>query len=225
MIRNTIAYQYRFKVVRKDEGLDWITPIENLNKLLLGFDWMSAFNKFNKRKRFYWGFSVSGHGGDEMFPIIDAKIELVKSSLKNPEFMLEMAVMPGKLDSDQRKLLEEGLELCLGEDDFKLWWDDDPRGPRKRKIKIKKHMLEEVRKIKPYDGSDDLQLEDAEMSVDEAKEFFNLRDCKKYEIRKIFKEKLKEAQLRCHPDAETGSEEAFLFMQKCRTVLEKWLRY
>jgi len=224
MIRNTIAYQYKFKVTRIDNVIEWITPVSKIDKLLLGFEWKSAFDGFNRRKRFYWGFSISGNGGDEMSPIIDAKIEVSIPCLKKPAFILEMAVMPGKLDEEQRKILEEGLDNCIGEDDFKIWWDDDPRGPRKRKLKVKRNMLWEIKQIKQYSGSDDLQLEDAEISLEEAKGFFSLEDCKKYEIRQIFKEKLKEAQLRCHPDSETGSEESFLFMQKCRSVLEKWLR-
>lgn len=223
--KNTVAYQYILKAERSDNGdFHWLTDSVKIEKLLLGVDWKPIFTKYNNRQRFYWGFSVSGCGGDELFPLIDFKIELIKASLKNPEFMLEAAVMPGKLDSEQRSLFDEAMALCIEEPEFKIWWDDDPRGPRKRKLKVKKKLLEEILKIKAYSGEDDLKLEDAKVSLEEAKEFFGFSDLKKLEIRSIFKKKLKEMQLKCHPDSETGDEESFLFLQKCRSIMEKWLK-
>jgi len=39
-----------------------------------------------------------------------------------------------------------------------------------------------------------------------------------------YKRVLKEKQLVMHPDTESGSEDQFLYLQKCRTVVEKYLK-
>ena len=219
-----IAYQYPLNAKRNEAGdLVWDNEIR-ISKLVLGFDWQAALVKYNKRNRFYWGFSVSGCGGDDLLPVIDAKIELARPSMDSPEFMLEMAVMPGKLEPEHYSILMEALEENIDDPEFKIWWDSDPRGPRKRKPKIKRKMFEEVKQIPRYNGSDDLKLEDVRVSLEEARSFFEVKDLQKKYLRKLFKKRLKELQLKHHPDSDTGNEETFLYLQKCRDVLEKWMR-
>jgi hypothetical protein len=220
----TIAYQMPLSAKRNEAGeLEWATDVDKINKLILGFDWQAALSKYNKRNKFYWGFSISGCGGEDLLPIIDAKIEMTKASIDNPEFMLEMAVMPGKLEEEHYGLLIEAFDENMEDPQFKFWWDNDPRGPRKRNLKVKGRVIKEVKQISQYSGADDLKLEDVDVSIEEAKIFFEFKDLVKKDIRKVFKKRLKEQQLKHHPDSTTGSEESFLYLQKCRNVLEKWL--
>lgn len=224
MISKTfVVYQFILKANIDDKNLIWETDTKLVDKLLLGLPWRTIIESYSGRNGFYWGLSVAGHV-DDAYPIIDLKIETIKASLKKIEFLLEMSVMPGKLTKDQRVLFDESLSDCIDDDGFKIWWGDDPRGPRKRNEKAKKQLLEEVLSIKVYDGSDDMKIEDADVSIEEALEFFEFQDLKRSEVRNLFKKKLKELQLKNHPDSDTGSEESFLFLQKCRLVLEKWIR-
>ena len=224
MIPKSIAFQYLLKAKRQGDTLVWDLPDEELDKLFLKLPWREVLKRYHSRGRFYWGFSISGHG-EEVFPIMDVKVETEKPSLTAPVFSLEMAVQPTKLNSEERTLLEELLESYLKDPNFKLWWDNDPRGPRKRPDKIKKRMLDAVKQMPKYAGEDDLQLEDVKVSVPEALKFFGFdKTTKPRQVKKEFRAKLKSLQLKHHPDTETGSEEKFLYLQKCRSVLEKWTK-
>ena len=222
-----IVYQYVLKAERDDDGnLTWNPSQDTISKLFLGFPWQEVMNSYNKRAKFYYGFSISGHG-DELFPIIDAKVEIHKASLANPEFIFEIASMPTKLTKEHRDKLYEILdnETLIEKLDFKIWWDDDPRGPRKRKLKDKKKLIEEVKNLSPYTDLDDLKMEDAEVSIHEALTHFGFEtNLSAKEVKKDFKTKHRQLQLKHHPDSETGSEEAFLYLQKCHNILKKWIR-
>lgn len=222
-----IVYQYVLKAERSSEGvLSWEIGEDKVDKLFLGFPWKELLESYNKRAKFYYGFSISGHG-DELFPIIDAKVEVNKSSLNNPEFLIEVASMPSKLIDDHRSKLMDVIEddVLLDKQDFKLWWDHDPRGPRKRKLKDKKKLVEEVKAVPEYSGGDDLKMEDAEVSIHEALIFFGFdKHVRPKDIRTDFKSKYRELQLKHHPDSDTGNEESFLFLQKCHNILKKWIR-
>jgi hypothetical protein len=221
-----VVYQYVLKAERTEEGLVWKAGEDAISKLFLGFPWQEVLNSYHKRAKFYYGFSISGHG-DELFPIIDAKVEVHKASLSNPEFLIEIASMPTKLTSEHRDRLYEVLddEILIDENEFKLWWDDDPRGPRKRKLKDKKKLITQVKELVIYTDADDLKLEDAEVSIHEALAYFGFEtNLPAKEVRKDFKTKYRQLQLQHHPDTDTGNEEAFLYLQKCHNILKKWIR-
>lgn len=221
-----LAYQYPLKLKLNSTGEieTFETPIEVIDLLLLGYPWHKAFTSYFKRSRFYWGFSVSGFG-DELFPVIDAKIELEIKNLTNPRYLLEVAVMPNKLKAADREAFDNLLTTYLRDDDFKIWWDNDPRGPRNRSFKEKNKIIDEIKKLAIYKDEDDLKLEDIEVSIDEALQFFSFeKGIKPKEAAKCYKKRLKELQLSLHPDSATGNEEKFLYLQKCRTVVEKYLR-
>lgn len=215
-----LAYQYQLSI--KNDQLSPTT--DKINQLLLGYPWESAFQNYKSRARFYWGFSISGFGGD-LVPIIDAKIETSKTSFTNPEFVLEVGVMPTKLNIDDRKKFEELLESTLEDEEFKVFWDNDPRGPRKRSFKEKTKILEEVKKLPSYGGEDEPKIEDISVSLGESLEYFGYEsDAKPKKAAESYKKLLKEKQLIMHPDAEGGSEDQFLYLQKCRTVVEAYLK-
>jgi hypothetical protein len=220
-----VAYQYLLKTERAEDGtLNWELDKDKISKLFLGFPWEEVMRDYNKRAKFYYGFSISGNGS-EIFPTIDAKVEMGKPSLKNPEFVIEVAAAPGKLAPEHRNLLFEVLDMMIEDDSFRIWWDHDPRGPRRRKLKDRKRLVEEVKNIEPYTNQDDLKSEDVKITIPEALEYFGFpTHLKKREVKKEFKTKYRQLQLQHHPDSETGSEEAFLLLQKCRNVIEKWIK-
>jgi len=215
-----LAYQYSLSIKN-----DQLCPdLAKISQLLLGYAWEQAFQNYKPRARFYWGFSISGFGGD-LVPIIDAKIETSKTSFTTPEFVLEIGVMPTKLTVDDRKKFEELLESTLEDEEFKVFWDNDPRGPRKRSFKEKTKILEEVKKLPSYAGEDDPKMEDVSVSLEESLKYFGFEPgIKPKKAAEGYKRVLKEKQLVMHPDAEGGSEEQFLYLQKCRTVVETYLK-
>jgi len=218
-----VVYQYTLCAERTDDTLTWKDE-DSINKLFLGFPWKEPLNEYNKRARFYWGFSISGHG-EEVYPVIDAKVELSKPSMATPEFTLEMAVILEKLSIDQRRQFESLLDDYINDKSFKVWWDDDPRGPRKRSAKVKKKLIAAIKRIKTYDGSDDLKLEDVEVSLKEALEFFEYDySAKTRDVKDSYKLAFKKLALKHHPDADTGSESSFIYLGKCRSVLETWIK-
>lgn len=219
-----IVYQMLIKATKADGKFIWGLPIEDIDSLFLGVDWKGPFQKYNLRTRFYWGFSISG-SGEEAYPVIEGKLELTKASLEAPEFTAELACMPGKLEQSQRDLLHQTIEKFITNEDFKVWWDDDPRGPRKRPLNTKQQLLAELKTIKSYNGSDDMKLEDVTVSIKEALQYFGYEPTiKAKEVNKSYKKKLKELQVKCHPDSDSGSEDSFVYLQKCRKVIEGWLK-
>jgi len=219
-----LAYQYTLSITDTAEGPQFQPSKEKIDQLLLGYPWEYAFANYKSRARFYWGFSVSGFGG-ELVPILDAKIETSKASFTNPEFVLEMGVMPNKLTAEDRQKFSTLLEESLNDEEFKVFWDSDPRGPRKRSSKEKLKIIEEVKKLPVYAGEDDPKIEDIEVSLQEALQYFNFDvEIKPKKAAETYKRVLKEKQLVTHPDTDEGSEEQFLYLQKCRTVVEKYLK-
>jgi len=224
-IPKILAYQYQLEASRDENELSWKTDVEKINHLFLGFPWKAILAGYHKRSKFYYGFSLSGHG-DEIFPVVDAKIETSKMSLTAPEFLLEVAVMPHKCSAEHLSALLSVLEATIEDPGFKVWWEHDRRGPRKRKVKDKKKIIEEVKKMVSYAGEDDLKLEDVKITVPEALRYFGfVPHSDRKEVRKEFKVKYRKLQLEHHPDSETGNEENFLHLQKCHKVLAKWIRW
>lgn len=225
-IPKIVCYQYVLKARREEDSLTWGDSIDLINDLFLGFPWQQALDAYNKRAKFYFGFSISGHG-DELFPVVDAKVELSKASLGNPEFLLEVACMPNKLELQHHSLFQKLLdnEELVAKDEFKIWWDSDPRGPRKRKLKDKKKLISQIKEMPTYDKGDDLKMEDAEVSLFEALTFFGFETTiSAKDARAELKPKYRKLQLQHHPDAETGNQENFLYLEKCHSILTKWTR-
>ena len=219
---NILIYRVPVSSEVKD-GILWLAADE-VATLSLGINWIPYAQKYFRRSGFYWDLSISGHGEGSL-PVIDAKVELHLKSLTAPVFMLEVATLPSKLDLDQRSLLEEAIESNLENPEFKIWWESDHRGPRKRSAKVKRKILYGVKALKRYNGSDDLVLEDIQVSLKEALTYFELnQNSSKKEAREDFKPILKKFQLKTHPDASTGSEEDFLYLQKCKTEILAWLK-
>lgn len=225
-IPKILAYQYQLEATRSEEGvISWKTDPEMIDQLFLGYPWKSILADYHKRSRFYYGFSLSGHG-DELFPVVDAKIEASKMSLSFPEFLLEVAVMPHKCSPEHLDALLRVLEATVEDPGFKVWWEHDRRGPRKRKVKDKKKILEEIKSMEKYAGEDDLKLEDVEVTIPEALKYFGFAThSDRKEVRKEFKLRHRKLQLEHHPDSQTGNEENFLHLQKCHKVLTKWIRW
>lgn len=219
-----VVYQMLLKATKKDEKFSWEIPSKDIEDLFLGIDWQGPFQRYNLRSRFYWGFSISG-SGEEAYPVLEGKLELSKPSLDTPEFTLEVACVPSKLEASQREMLHQSVEKFLTNEDFKIWWEDDPRGPRKRPLNIKQQLLNDLKKLKAYNGSDDMKLEDVTVSIKEALQYFGYEaNTKPKEVAKSFKKKLKELQVKAHPDSDSGSEDSFIYLQKCRKVVEVWLK-
>ena len=205
------------------DGVLWLDA-EKVATLSLGINWVPYAQKYYRRSGFYWDLSISGHGEGSL-PVIDAKVELHVKSKTSPVFMLEIATLPAKLDLDQRSNLEKVMEDNLDNPEFKVWWENDHRGPRKRSAKVKRKLLDKVKSLNKYDGSDDLKMEDIQVSIKEALTYFEFdKDSSKEEIKDGFKPKLKRFQLKTHPDSETGSEEDFLYLQKCKSEILTWLK-
>ena len=205
------------------EGVLWLDA-EQIATLSLGINWIPYAQKYYRRSGFYWDLSISGHG-EGALPVIDAKVELHVRSQTAPVFMLEIATLPTKLDLDQRSTLEKVIEDNLDNSEFKVWWENDHRGPRKRSAKVKRKILDKVKSLNKYDGSDDLKLEDIQVSIKEALSYFEFgNNASKEEIKEGFKPKLKKFQLKTHPDSVTGSEEDFLYLQKCKIEILTWLK-
>lgn len=219
-----LVFEYQLRAKRVDGQLTFELSNEELDDLFLGFDWKTPINSYSGRTKFYWGFSISGHG-EEAMPVIEARMEASVQSLAEPAFLLEMAVTPSKIDTEQKQRLLRATKLLLKRSEFRIWWDHDVRGSRKRSNKAKLKLWEELNRQKDYAGEDDLRLEDVKVSVGDALEFFGFeRKAKARDVKTQFSPKLKEMQLRYHPDSETGNEETFLHMQRCRSILEKWMK-
>jgi len=225
MYSRILIYEYELQANRDDKDqLTWEVDPERVDQLLLDLPWQKPLQTYNKRNKFYWGMSV---GYDEGIPpIIDASIELVKPSIKHPVYQLEVLITPGKLDSGQREHLDKTLRSFKGDPKLKIGWEDAISPPRKRTDKALKRLLKQLRDIPLYKGDDDLELQDSVVSVPEALEFFGFETASKQKtVSKVFTAKLREMQFKFHPDnPESGSESNFLFLQKCKNVLENWIK-
>lgn len=221
-----LAYQYSLKAARQPDGtLKWSIPEDKIDRLMLGFPWRDAISFYSKRSRFYWGFSLAG-SQEDMFPILDGRWELDVASLEEPEYVLEMATFPTKLDPSQRAALDNLLKELIDDPDFDFWWEDDIRaGPRKRSAKAKKKIITEYEQLPVYDGSEDLTLEDSNVTLKQALDMFGFgQDAKPKVVGKMYRLKHKQLQLKYHPDnSDTGDEQKFMFLQKCKSVIEEWI--
>ena len=225
MYSRILIYEYELQGNRNEDGqLEWELDPEKINQLMLGLPWQSHLQTYDRRSKFYLGMSL---GYDEGIPpIIDASIELTKPSIKHPVYQLEVLVTPGKLDPVQRERLSNTIRAFKGDPKLRIGWEDAIGGPRKRTDKALKRLLKQLRDIPVYKGNDDLELQDVVVSLPEALEFFGLESGSKPKtIRKVFTTKLREMQFKYHPDnAESGDEDTFLFLQKCKNVLENWIK-
>jgi len=226
-LAKVFVYQYALKATRDTAtgDLAWSVPNEKIDQLMLGMPWREAIKLYSKRARFYWGFSFAGDQ-DDLFPILDGKWELAEPSLEESEYFLEMAVFPTKLSLEQGTMLDELVKTSTEDNNFKFWWDDDIRGgPRERSTKSKKKIIAEYEQLPKYDGSEDLTLEDSNVTIKQALDMFGFdSEAKAKVVSKLYKLKHKQLQLKYHPDnTDTGDEEMFKFLQKCKNVLEEWI--
>jgi len=225
MFSRILIYEYKLQANRNEQDqLEWELGPGRIKELLLGLPWQDPLQTYNRRNKFYWGMSL---GYDEGIPpIIDASIELIKPSIKHPEYQLEVLITPGKLDPKQREQLTTMLRSFKGDPKLRIGWEDSIGGPRKRTDKALKRLLKQLREIPVYNGGDDLELQDIVVSVPEALEFFGFEtNTKPKMIKKTFMAKVREMQFKYHPDnSESGSEDTFVFLQKCKKVLENWIK-
>jgi len=221
-----ISYQYQFVVPRDKDGKPVFDDVKSLNQLSFGLN--DIFNAYFIRKQFHFETSVFDYG-QEGFPIYTISLSSIKVTTKDWKFQLAATVVPSKLIDVHRQLLHDGLahtiDFVKDPEQFKIWWDNDPRGSRKRSLEDKVKILDEIRAMPTYNGSSDLQLEDIELTIEDALEFLGFnRASKPKDLKKIFKSKFRELQLKHHPDSPTGSDNAFMHLQNCREVVERWLK-
>jgi len=217
---NALVYQYTFTVLRKSEGV----PLQNkvITELAFGLD--GFFVPYSNRKELHSVMSLFDHG-NEGFPVINITFGLTKASVENLEFLIEVLTVPAKLLPFHREQLEKVVAQMLEDENFKLWWSSDPRGPRKRPLVDKQKILQQLKEIPAYSGASDLQLEDIDISISDALEFFGFdKATKARDLKKTFKKKFREYQLKHHPDSASGDEKTFMHVQNCRDVLEKWMK-
>lgn len=216
-----LVYQYPFYGIKTDVGFLWEPDNEELDKLFLGIPWQPIVESFVARKDLYWGFEIRGES--DVFPVLEGKVELEINSLTNPCLSLEMAVMPSKLETSKRALLEQLFHQYLDDEDFLVFWDDDPKEPGDKKQKaLKKKILESFKSIPCYAKENDISPEDSEVTPLEALKFFGY-DKGETPSQEDFKKRLREYQLKYHPDANDGDEKQFKHLQKCRKLLEEVL--
>lgn len=216
-----LVYQYPFTLTRNgDSSITWEPSLEDLDKLFLGLQWKDILLTYSSRNDFYWGFEIKGES--DMFPILEAKVELEIGSLSNPHFILEMAVMPSKITESQRVMLNELFIKYKSDEEFIAFWDDDPKGPGKRQANLKKKLVKALETIPIYKGENDISPEKAMITPSEALIYFGF-DKNKLPTEEEFKKKLREMQLKCHPDANNGDEKEFKHLQKCKKVIEEFV--
>lgn len=216
---NALIYQYLFTISRNSNELS-----KNflLNKLTFGL--AKIFSSYSCRKDPQFTTTLFDHG-QEGFPIIDITFGLDKASIDTLNFLLEVTVVPSKLISEQRSDFEKTLSEVIGDENLKIWFDTDPRGARKRSLSDKQKILDQLKEMPSYNGSSDLKLEDIEITILDALTFFGFdKTTKPKELKKIFKKKFREYQLKHHPDSESGDDLTFMHVQNCREVLEKWMK-
>lgn len=218
-----VAYKYTFCGKRVDNRLKWAPAPSKISLLTLGFDWRHPISNYNKRSEFYYGFLVSKNG-EEMSPIIDAKIELTKASIDYPQFTFEAAVAVPRLSLEQRDLFNKMLNEFKEDPKFKIWWDDEG-GPRKRSAKKKDLLIKTILSLPSYNGEENLSHEDAEVSIRDALKYLEYEPkTDKNQIKKDYKKRIAKLTLKFHPDnQETGNEEQFIYLQKCKVVLDSWV--
>lgn len=217
-----ISFQYDFVISRNKEGQVIFDVPECLADLSFGFD--VQFRPYLARKQPHFEANIFDYGADG-FPTVSISLTLIKATANFLNFQLEVTAVPSKLIGTHRMMLERGLEKVIDTENFKIWWDNDPRGARKRSSGDKKKILETIKEIPVYDGSSDLKLEDIEITVPDALEFFGFsKSIKAKELKKVFKGKFRELQLKYHPDSDTGDESIFMHLQNCREVLDGWMK-
>lgn len=215
----SISYQYTFKIKYGESDAE----VNDTNISGLCFNLDSFFRPYLKRKEPYFYTSMFDYG-QEGLPIIDIGFQLVDAKSDFLTYQIDVMVVPVKLSECHREFLETVLEKVIEQDDFKIWYGNDPRGARKRSLLDKQQILAYI-KASQYDGSSDLKLEDIEITVEDALSFFGLnKDIKVKEFKKVFKKRYRELQLKYHPDSELGSENDFMRLQDCKDILEDWIK-
>jgi hypothetical protein len=217
-----LVIQYEIEAEKKGDVLDWTQSADLLDQLLLGFPIHLPLKAYAKRNRLYAGFSV---GYDDALFFLEGSLELTRATLKKAVFDLEVVIIPSKLDAVQRDSLVALLRNSADDPKFKVGWDDSLAGIKKRSTKAMKRLLKQLRNDKKYSGEDDLQLEDIDVTHAEALEFLGYEPAaKKKEVKTNYKAKYRELTVKYHPDADGGDENKFMFLQKCKSTLDSWLK-
>lgn len=215
-----LVYQYPFYAIKSEEGFIWTPNTEEIDKLFLGMTWKPIIESWLERKDLYFGFEIRGES--DVFPVMEGKVELEINSLSNPCMSLEMAVMPSKLDPIKRELLNALFTTYQTDEDFVAFWDDDPKDPGSRQTALKKKIRKSLDTIPVYKGENSINSENADVTPIEALQFFGYNK-DNLPSEEDFKKKLREFQLKYHPDANEGDEKQFRHLQKCRKLLEEFL--
>lgn len=215
-----LVYQYPFYAIKSAEGYQWVPNEEDLDKLFLGMSWKPIIESWLERKDLYFGFEIRGES--DVFPVMEGKVELEINSLSNPCMSLEMAVMPSKIDSSKRDILNDLFTNYQTDEDFVAFWDDDPKDPGFRQTALKKKIRKSLETIPVYKGENSINAENADVAPIEALQFFGYSK-DNLPSEEDFKKKLREFQLKYHPDANEGDEKQFRHLQKCRKLLEEFL--
>lgn len=213
----SISYQYKFKV--KQGSLNYQNTI--ISNLCFNLDFLFLPYLGRKEPCFYTNVFDYGQEG---LPLIDIGLQLVDIKSDFLTYQIDITAVPPKLSENHRKLLEDSMEQVIEQDDFKIWMGNDPRGARKRSLTDKRQILNQIKLMPHYDNSGDLKLEDIEITVNDALDFFGFeKDIKLKDIKKLFKKRFRELQLKYHPDSESGNENIFMRLQNCKDVLEEWM--
>lgn len=216
-----LIYTYQIKAsVKEDGSLEWAPSEEAIDELFFHMNWQMPVNTYRKRDSFFTGFEIKGNS--DIYPILEGKIELDVPSLIAPEFVLEVACTPSKLDVEQKAKVLALIEKYEQDDLFKAWWDSDDKGPDRKPRKNKQRIISILKsKMPEYKGEDDLTPDKCAVTLTEALQFLELGDNLPDE--KAFKAQLKKMQLKYHPDRNGGEEEPFKKLQKCKEIISEAL--
>jgi hypothetical protein len=222
MYPKTLLYSFLLTGKKTNNTVEWDVDPATLDKILLGIPLHIPLNDYNSRSRIYSGFNI---GYDDSMSFIEGSLDLVKSSLKELVFEVEMAVVPSKLETGRREAMESLLIEFKGDKRFKVGWEDSMTGIKKRTDKAMKRLLKQLRGIPHYKGEDDLKMEDIAVTVPEALSFLGLNeDAKKKDVVKTYKVSYRELARKLHPDSDEGDEDSFMFLQKCKSALDSWTK-
>jgi len=195
----------------------WDPPLEILKKLSFGQDFSAIYQIYRLRRDFIWGLIIDS---DYHRPLVELKIQNMVPSLTYPEFLFEASCFPSKLDASHRKDLVECLETLAKNDEFTAWWETDTRGPLKQPTRLKKQILKDLAALPLYQKENDLQLDDCGVTLSDALSFFKLT---RENVENEFKNRLRELQLQYHPDKNSGKDDDFKYLQKCKDTLVEYL--
>lgn len=216
---NPVSLNYSIKIGGSivDGKVKLTTSEEDLNKVLLKFDAYSLIKPFLSRASLEVYLNVTSLE----IPIVDIRFETLSEEDPNAlKFNLEVSVLPEKLNKEEHQLLLELIQNNLENKSFYLWWSTG----KKTKLTTKKRkILKKLLEIQAYQNEDSFIHSDNPVLIEDALRLFEFDAGSKTIAKEKFKNKLRELQLKLHPDSNTGSEKEFKYLQKCKILLEEWL--